>query len=89
MAPPNSSAVTSSAVTDLMTAGPVRNISDVFLTMKTKSIRAGLYTAPPAQGPMMTAICGMTPDAAVLFMKMRPKPDKASTPSWMRAPRSH
>ncbi len=28
-------------------------------TMNTKSVMAGEYTAPPAQGPMMTDSCGM------------------------------
>ena len=42
MAPPSCSGVTSSAVTDLMTAGPVINIWLVFLTMKMKSVMAGL-----------------------------------------------
>jgi hypothetical protein len=34
--------------------------------MKTKSVMAGLYTAPPAHGPMITLICGVTPDARTL-----------------------
>jgi len=42
----------------------------VFRVMMMKSVRAGLYTAPPAQGPMMAEICGMTPDAMVLRRKM-------------------
>ena len=29
--------------------------------MKMKSVMAGEYTAPPAQGPMMAEICGITP----------------------------
>jgi hypothetical protein len=29
--------------------------------MKMKSVIAGLYTAPPAQGPMIIEICGITP----------------------------
>ena len=28
---------------------------------------AGLYTAPPAQGPMITEICGITPDASTFL----------------------
>jgi hypothetical protein len=31
--------------------------------MKMKSVMAGEYTSPPAQGPMITEICGITPDA--------------------------
>jgi len=31
---------------------------------------AGEYTAPPAQGPMINEICGITPDAKVLRRKM-------------------
>ena len=34
--------------------------------MKMKSVIAGLYTAPPAQGPMITLICGITPEASTL-----------------------
>jgi hypothetical protein len=30
--------------------------------MTTKSVRAGLYTAPPAQGPRMAEIWGTTPE---------------------------
>jgi hypothetical protein len=69
-APPRSSAVTFSWVTALMTSGPVTNMYDVFLTMNTKSVMAGEYTAPPAHGPMMAEICGTTPDASVLRKKM-------------------
>ena len=43
------------------------NIWPVFSTMKMKSVNAGLYTAPPAQGPMMTLIWGITPEAMVLL----------------------
>jgi hypothetical protein len=35
-----------------------------------KSVMAGEYTAPPAQGPMMALICGTTPLASVLRRKM-------------------
>ena len=37
--------------------------------MKVKSVRAGEYTAPPAQGPMMREIWGMTPEAITLAWK--------------------
>ena len=56
----------SSPRTVLMTSGPVMNILEILSTTKTKSVRAGEYTAPPAQGPRMTEICGMTPEARVL-----------------------
>ncbi len=72
MAPPSSSRVTSSPVTVLTTSGPVMNMCDVSRTMKMKSVRAGLYTAPPAQGPRMTLIWGMTPEQATLRRKMPP-----------------
>ena len=39
------------------------NMYDVSSTMKMKSVMIGLYTAPPAHGPMITEICGVTPDA--------------------------
>ena len=68
-APPNSSAVTSSCVTVLTTSGPVTNMYDVSLTMKMKSVKAGEYTAPPADGPMIMLICGTTPEAMTLRWK--------------------
>ena len=40
-APPNSSCVTDSPVTALMTSGPVMYICPVPSTMNTKSVRAG------------------------------------------------
>ena len=49
-------------------------------------MRAGEYTAPPAQGPKMPLICGTTPEARMLRSKISPKPARASMPSWMRAP---
>src|SRR5438045_8094789 len=52
VAPPSCSLVTSSCITVLMTSGPVMNIYEVLSTMTTKSVIAGEYTAPPAQGPM-------------------------------------
>ena len=66
MAPPSSSSVTSSPVTVFTTSGPVMNMCELSRTMKMKSVMAGLYTAPPAQGPRMTEICGTTPDDRTL-----------------------
>ena len=37
--------------------------------MKMKSVIAGEYTAPPAQGPMTTLSCGTTPEASTLRWK--------------------
>ncbi len=37
-----------------------------------KSVIAGLYTAPPVHGPMITLICGTTPDACTLRKKIPP-----------------
>ena len=54
--------------------------------MKTKSVIAGEYTAPPAQGPMTAEICGTTPEASVFRRKMSAYPARETTPSWMRAP---
>lgn len=48
------------------------NIWDVPRTMNTKSVSAGLYAAPPAHGPSMTLICGITPEARVLRRKIPP-----------------
>ncbi len=77
---------TSSPVTVLMTSGPVTNIWLVLSTMITKSVRAGPYTAPPAAGPMMIEICGITPEERVFARKISPYLLSASTPSWIRAP---
>ena len=62
IAPPSSSNSTSSPVTVLITSGPVMNMCEVSLTMKMKSVMAGEYTAPPAHGPMISEICGITPE---------------------------
>ena len=35
--------------------------------MKMKSVKAGEYTAPPADGPMIKLICGTTPLAMTLL----------------------
>jgi hypothetical protein len=40
--------------------------------MKMKSVIAGEYTAPPAQGPMITEICGTTPEASILRWNTSP-----------------
>ena len=64
--------MTSSPVTVFTTSGPVMNMCDVPFTITTKSVSAGEYTAPPAQGPRTTLICGITPDAAQLRRKMPP-----------------
>src|ERR671934_3880 len=65
-APPSSSNVTSSPVTVFTTSGPVMNMYDVPSTMKTKSVMAGEYTAPPAQGPITSESCGITPEQLAL-----------------------
>ena len=66
IAPPSSSSVTSSPVTVRTTSGPVMNMCDFSRTMKMKSVMAGEYTAPPAQGPRITLICGTTPEDSTL-----------------------
>ena len=52
------------------TSGPVTNIYEEPRTIKIKSVSAGEYTAPPAQGPMIAEIWGITPEAKVLRRKM-------------------
>src|SRR5256886_2805697 len=54
--------------------------------MNTKSVIAGLYTAPPAHGPRIALIWGTTPEARVFRRKMSAYPPKEATPSWIRAP---
>src|SRR5438445_252614 len=54
--------------------------------MKTKSVIAGEYTAPPAHGPMIAETCGTTPEARVLRRKMSAYPASETTPSWILAP---
>ena len=56
------------------------------LAMMLKSVRAGEYTAPPAQGPRMAEIWGMTPEARIFLWKISAYPARAFTPSWIRAP---
>ena len=72
VAPPRSSRLTSSPVTVLTTSGPVMNMCDFSRTMKMKSVMAGLYTAPPAHGPRITLIWGITPEAWTLRKKIPP-----------------
>jgi len=67
VAPPSSSFVTSSWVTVLITSGPVTNMWLFSLTIKIKSVRAGEYTAPPAHGPSIAEIWGITPDDITLL----------------------
>src|ERR671933_1357506 len=69
-APPSSSNVTSSPVTVFTTSGPVMNMYEEPSTMKMKSVIAGEYTAPPAQGPMIRLICGITPELWTLRQKI-------------------
>ena len=71
-APPRFSESTSSPVTDLTTLGPVRNIYDVFSIIRVKSVSAGEYTAPPAHGPKIPEIWGITPLARMLRSKISP-----------------
>ena len=54
--------------------------------MNIKSVIAGEYTAPPAQGPMMALIWGIMPLASVLRRKIRRNRPATLTPSWIRAP---
>src|SRR5262249_57793522 len=55
-------------------------------TMKMKSVIAGEYTAPPAQGPITSESCGTTPDDCTFRQKISAYPASETTPSWMRAP---
>ncbi len=72
IAPPSSSNSTSSPVTVLITSGPVMNMWEVSFTMKMKSVIAGEYTAPPAHGPMMMLIWGITPELWTLRTNTSP-----------------
>jgi hypothetical protein len=40
--------------------------------MKMKSVIAGEYTAPPAHGPMIRLICGITPEHFTLRTNTSP-----------------
>ena len=46
------------------------NMCDVPSTISTKSVMAGEYTAPPAHGPTISEICGITPEALHVAEKM-------------------
>ena len=72
---------TSSPVTVLMTSGPVINIFEVSLTITVKSVSAGEYADPPAQGPRMREIWGITPEERVFKRKIFPYPLRDATPS--------
>ncbi len=41
---------------------------------------------PAGAGPMIMLICGMTPEACTLRLKISPYRPSETTPSWMRAP---
>ena len=57
--------------------------------MNIKSVIAGEYTAPPAQGPIIIDICGITPDACTLRRNTSAYPPSESTPSCILAPPFH
>ena len=78
--------VTCSPVTSATTSGPVRNMELVPRAITTKSVSAGEYTAPPAQGPRIREIWGITPEASTLRTKTSPYAARLATPSWIRAP---
>jgi hypothetical protein len=42
---------------------------------------AGEYEAPPAVGPAITAIWGITPEAWTFLLKISPYPPREATPS--------
>ena len=51
------------------------------VTVAVQSNAAGEYTAPPAHGPRMALICGITPLASVLRRKISAYPASDATPS--------
>ncbi len=55
-----------------MMSGPVMNMWLVLSTITVKSVSAGEYTAPPAHAPMISEICGITPELRTLRTKMSP-----------------
>ena len=57
------------------------NMCEVSLTMKMKSVIAGEYTAPPAHGPMIRLICGITPEHLTLRTNTSPYAPSETTPS--------
>ena len=46
------------------------NMCEVWSTITVKSVIAGEYTAPPAHGPTIRLICGITPEAWTLRRKI-------------------
>ena len=62
------------------------NMCEMPSTISVKSVIAGEYTAPPAHGPMIRLICGMTPEASTFLRKISANSPSATTPSWIRAP---
>ena len=59
---------------------------DVFSIIRVKSVSAGEYTAPPAHGPKIPLICGITPEASMLRSNISAYPASAQIPSCIRAP---
>lgn len=57
--------------------------STLTFTMNVKSVKAGEYTAPPAQGPIMREICGTTPEHRT-FLCSREKKKKKKTSSFTK-----
>ncbi len=57
------------------------NMCEVWSTITVKSVIAGEYTAPPAHGPKISEICGITPEAWVLRLKISAYRPSATTPS--------
>ena len=85
-APPSSAEVTFSPVTSRMTFGPVTYISDSPSTAMTKSVVTGAYTAPPAERPSMTEICGLRPESGSWRREISEYMARDVTASWIRAP---
>ena len=68
----NISRAASSPVAALMTCGPQMKRLEFFFVIMMKSISAGLYAAPPAQGPAIIETCGTTPERLTFCQKIFP-----------------
>lgn len=62
-------------VSDQCDQQQTRRYSTLTFTMNVKSVKAGEYTAPPAQGPITREIWGTTPEHRTFLCNRRKKKD--------------
>lgn len=78
---PNPWSTISLTVTDQCNKQQVRTHCTLTFTMNVKSVKAGEYTAPPAQGPIMREIWGTTPEHRTFLCNRKKNRHLVFTPS--------